>query len=138
MSLASCRECEAFIDTDTDPAACVDDDFVCESCREDEAIDLYVHETAEFQAKLINELRDKNARLLSNFEDMRKENEELQKSIIPARTAAMLYIAENQKYKEVCQEIIKLKENVNNHTLGSLQQWVILLGNKIETVLAGK
>ena len=39
--------------------------------------------------------------------------------------------------REACEEIIKLKENVNNHTLGSLQQWVILLGNKIETALAG-
>ena len=60
MSLATCKECEAFINTDEDHEACVDDDFICESCREDEAIDLYLHETAEYQCKLINELRKQN------------------------------------------------------------------------------
>jgi hypothetical protein len=35
VSLATCRECEEFIDTDADPAACIDDDFVV-SRREDD------------------------------------------------------------------------------------------------------
>lgn len=57
MSLATCRECESFIDTDADPSSCIDEDFVCESCREDDAIDDYIHQT-------INALRTQNAALV--------------------------------------------------------------------------
>jgi len=40
MSLATCRECEAFIDTDEEEFAVVDDDFVCEMCVEEGKITL--------------------------------------------------------------------------------------------------
>lgn len=35
MSLASCRLCGAFVDTDADPDACVGIHFLCEVCRQD-------------------------------------------------------------------------------------------------------
>lgn len=57
MSLTTCDECEAFIDTDSDPDACVNDGFLCESCREDVAIDDHMHQT-------INTLRVQNAALI--------------------------------------------------------------------------
>jgi len=57
MSLTHCDECEEIIDTDADPDACVDEGFLCESCREDLAIDDHMHQT-------INALRFQNAALI--------------------------------------------------------------------------
>lgn len=57
MSLTRCDECEEFIDTDSDPDSCVGDRFICESCREDVAIDNHIHQT-------INALRFQNSELI--------------------------------------------------------------------------
>jgi len=62
MSLATCRECEAFIDTDADPAACVDDDFVCESCRD--VFDESLYQQVRELNIAINELTSKNKKLI--------------------------------------------------------------------------
>lgn len=34
MSMAICAGCNRFIDTDDDPASCVDNGFYCEPCRD--------------------------------------------------------------------------------------------------------
>ena len=39
MSMAICSYCGGFVDTDADPAACIDDRFFCESCRSDLSLD---------------------------------------------------------------------------------------------------
>lgn len=35
MSMAICSSCDGYVDTDEDPAACAEDKFLCEICRED-------------------------------------------------------------------------------------------------------
>lgn len=56
MSLTTCDECKCFINTDADPDSCIKDGFLCETCREDDAIDMYIHETDKYKDNLINEL----------------------------------------------------------------------------------
>lgn len=45
-------------------------------------------------------------------------------------------IASAPELLEALKQLVKLKDNINNHSLGSLQQWVILLGNEAEKVIA--
>lgn len=61
MSIATCDECECFINTDSDLDSCVKDGFLCETCREDDAISMYIYETDKYKNNLINELRTQNA-----------------------------------------------------------------------------
>jgi len=56
MSLANCKECEAYIDTDADPDACTRDGFFCEVCREAEKITL---EEALNQLKVLQDKLEK-------------------------------------------------------------------------------
>lgn len=66
MSLTICDECECVIDTDFDPDSCVKEGFLCEACREDDAINLYMHETDKYKDNLINELRAENQLMREN------------------------------------------------------------------------
>lgn len=123
MSLATCRECEELIDTDEDPNACVDDDFVCESCREDEAIALYIHETDEYKSNLINELRAENQLMRENTTAMQwlqqvhfrnveidclKKQNEFYKTALENIAYAKSWMVQNKPYELVAAALLGL------------------------------
>jgi hypothetical protein len=45
MSMANCLYCHWYIDTDEDPASCVEDEFICENCRFDLVVEGELIET---------------------------------------------------------------------------------------------